>query len=39
MVAGGGRGTVYSAVDGPRVDYLQCHEWSGGPFWEGQIEL
>ena len=24
------RGTVYSAVDGPRGDHLQCHGWSGG---------
>ena len=24
------RGTVYSAVDGPRGDHLQCHGRSGG---------
>ena len=25
------RGTVYSAIDGPRGGHLQCHDGPGGP--------
>ena len=30
------RGTVYSAVDGPRGDHLQCYGWSGGTDFGGE---
>ena len=29
------RGIVYSTVDGPRGDHLQCHDGPGGPILGG----